>query len=41
MRAIIGLYRHENADHVLRLIERALAEGWQVAWWPLGRPQAP
>jgi hypothetical protein len=31
----VGVYRRENLDHVLRLIEPALAEGWPTAWWAL------
>jgi len=33
--AIVGVYRQRNADHVLRLLEPALAAGWPTAWWAL------
>jgi hypothetical protein len=32
---IVGIYRRRNAAHVRRLIEPALAAGWQSAWWAL------
>ena len=35
MPAIVGIYRHDNAHHVNRLLEPALADGWQTAWWAL------
>jgi hypothetical protein len=33
--AIVGVYRQRNAEHVLRLIEPALAQGWTTGWWGL------
>ena len=33
--AIVGVYRRQNAAHVLRLLEPALAAGWKTAWWAL------
>jgi hypothetical protein len=32
---IVGIYRRVNAQHVRRLIEPALAQGWLTAWWAL------
>lgn len=32
---LIGVYRSRNADRVRRLVEPALAQGWDVAWWAL------
>ncbi len=37
MATIVGIYRHDNAEHVSRLLEPALAAGWPTGWWALDR----
>lgn len=32
---ILGVYRRRNVEHVLRLLEPALAANWRTAWWAL------
>jgi len=32
---IVGVYRRRNAEHVLRVLDPALGEGWTTAWWAL------
>lgn len=36
-RAIVGVYRHRNAELVEGLIKPALSYGWRTAWWALDR----
>jgi hypothetical protein len=38
--AIVGVYRRENAPHVLGLLEPALTRGWRTAWWGLDGDRA-
>jgi hypothetical protein len=32
---IVGVYRRRNAEHVRRLLQPALEQGWAIGWWAL------
>ena len=32
---IVGVYRRRNAEHVSRLLQPALEQGWVSGWWAL------
>jgi hypothetical protein len=32
---IVGVYRRRNAEHVVRLLQPALEQGWVTGWWAL------